>query len=181
MGSSADDLALCNTCWVQNLSASSTGPSGPPDNSDILAFQLATRDLVDLATRSVDAVAPGVSLPQMRLMFALSDSGPTPSSTLARRVGVSPSSVTRMVDRLVRAGLVDRRENPGNRSMVTLTLTDAGGQLVCRVLAWRHAEWERLLSTLDPDDRRVAARVLGAIHEAVADLPASVQRGGLPL
>ncbi|HET9126516.1 MAG TPA: MarR family transcriptional regulator [Propionibacteriaceae bacterium] len=166
---------------MQDLIETSTGPSGPSGNSDILAFQLATRDLVDLATRSVDAAAPGVSLPQMRLMFALSDSGPIPSSTLARSVGVSPSSVTRMVDRLVRAGLVDRRENTGNRSMVTLTLTDAGGELVCRVLAWRHAEWERLLSTIPPDDRQVAARVLGAIHEAVAGLPASVQRGGLPL
>lgn len=160
-----------------NPPGDATGASG----EHVLAFQLATRDLVGLATRSVDAVAPNVSLAQMRLMFALSDSGPVPSSTLARTLGVSPSSVTRMIDRLVRAGLVDRAANAGNRSMVTLSLTDAGGQLVCEVLSWRHAEWERLLAGVSAEDRAVAARVLGAIHDAVAGLPASPQNGGLPL
>lgn len=166
---------------MQEILDSSAGPRARAAAPDVVAFQMATRDLVDLAIRSVDAVAPSVSLPQMRLMLALSDAGPTPSSSLARTLGVSPSSVTRMIDRLVRAGLVDRSGNPENRSMVTLTLTDAGGQIVCKVLAWRHAEWERLLAEVKADDRAVAARVLSAIHDAVASMPASSQTGRLPL
>ena len=165
---------------MQGIANSSCGRPDSPA-SDVLAFQMATRDLVDLAIRSVDAVAPSVSLPQMRLMLALSDSGPTPSSGLARTLGVAPSSVTRMIDRLVRAGLVDRRANPDNRAMVTLALTDSGGELVCRVQAWRHAEWSRLLSTIGAEERRVAAGVLRAIHESVATTLESAQTGGLPL
>ncbi len=155
--------------------------SGATRDADIAAFQAATRDLIDLAIRSVDAVAPGVSLRQMRLMMALFDAGPMPLTHLARTLGVAPSSVSRMIDRLVRAGLVDRSGNPANRAMVTLTLTDPGRETVRQVVAWRHAEWERLLSPISPDDLRAAARALGALHDGVAGTSASGQSGGLPL
>ncbi len=141
----------------------------------MLAFQIATRAFVDLVIRSVESVTPGVSLALMRQMLALSDSGPTPSGSLARTLGVSLSSGTRMIDRLERPGLVERGTSPQSRSLVTLSLTEAGAETACRVLTWRYAEWQRLLAPLDPEDRRTASRVLTAVHEAVADSSAESQ------
>jgi DNA-binding MarR family transcriptional regulator len=49
----------------------------------------------------------------------------------------TPSTVTRLADRLVAAGHVMRGSDPGNRAVVTLELTDSGRNLVARVVSWR--------------------------------------------
>ena len=48
------------------------------------------------------------------------------SSELAELVQLSPSRVSRVVDRLVRRGLVERRTSETNRRAVELRLTDTG-------------------------------------------------------
>jgi DNA-binding MarR family transcriptional regulator len=159
-----------------------SGASGTaPTDEEITAFQVATRDLIDVAVRSVEVVAPGVSLPQFRLMLVLDDLGVTPSTKLARELAVSPSSVTRMVDRLVASGHVTRERDAEKRSIVALTLSRRGAETVREVLAWRHVELARILHSLDPADRAVTVRGLTAFHHAAASRPEHPHLGWLPL
>jgi DNA-binding MarR family transcriptional regulator len=53
-------------------------------------------------------------------------------SDLADRVMLSPSGLTRLVDRLVRSGSVERQRDPDDGRAVRATLTTAGARLVAR-------------------------------------------------
>ncbi|GAB3448317.1 MarR family winged helix-turn-helix transcriptional regulator [Phycicoccus ginsengisoli] len=130
------------------------------------ALQQVTRDLLGLAVRSVDEVGE-VSLPQMRLLFALRDEGQTSCTHLAQMLGVSGSSVTRLADRLVASGHVTRAGDPQSRSRVLLALTDHGAEVIDAVLAWRSRELSRALRSLDAPALAALTEALTVLHGAV--------------
>jgi DNA-binding MarR family transcriptional regulator len=129
-------------------------------------LQAATRMLVGVALRSLDLLNGAVSLPQFRVLAVLAHLGPARSGRVARALGLEPSTVTRLADRLVAAGHITRGSDPGNRSVVMLTLTADGQDKVAQVEAWRRVELSRLLGQLAPDDRVAAARALNLLVEA---------------
>ena len=130
------------------------------------ALQQVTRDLLGLAVRSVDEVGE-VSLPQMRLLFALRDEGQSSCTHLAQVLGVSGSSVTRLADRLVVSGHVTRAGDPGSRSRVLLALTDHGTEVIEAVLAWRSRELNRALHSLDGGALSSLTDSLTVLHHAL--------------
>lgn len=71
--------------------------------------------------RGAELTAPQVKA--LRLLHAGSCSTP---AALARQLGLTPSTVTGIVDRLERGGLVERQRVEGDRRMVTIALTPAG-------------------------------------------------------
>lgn len=79
---------------------------------------------VEMALTSLD-----LSLPQYRVLALLGE-GSTASSVLARRLAVSPPSVTAVVDGLVARGLVERRSDPEDRRRLTLLLTRDGAKVL---------------------------------------------------
>lgn len=141
-----------------------------PSEHEINAFQAATRDLIGVALRSLDGVTDEVSLPQLRLLLALHDTGRCPSSHVARTLGLGSSSVTRLADRLTASGHVRRGTDPAHRSVVTLELTARGKRLVNDVLTRRHAEFRRVLARIPPALRASTADGLIALHEALGDV-----------
>ena len=71
---------------------------------------------------------------------------------LRRVVGLTPSGAVRLVDRLVDAGLVDRRGGSDGRS-VALVLTPKGTAAAQRVLAARASALDGLLGELSDGER----------------------------
>ena len=134
---------------------------------ELLAFEKATRDLVGLALRSVQDLE--VSLPQYRLLLLLDDLGTASSTQCADALGVAGSSVTRLADRLDASGHLMRGDDPDNRSIVTLELTDAGRRLVREVTSRRRRELGRALDRLEPGKRAACAAVLAQLHNHLAD------------
>lgn len=153
----------------------------PPTDAEVTAFQVATRDLIDIAIRGVELIAPDLTVPRFRLMLALAEYGPVSSVGLATTLEVAPSSVTRMVDRLVESGHVKRTPDPVRRSVVSLSLSPLGARTVTEVLRWRHAELARILGQITPEDRAAAARALSALHGIVDRFPEHSHLGWLPL
>lgn len=141
-----------------------TGSAGPaPDGLE--ALQAATRVLTGVALRSLDVLDGAVTLPQFRMLAVLADLGPARSARVARALGLEPSTVTRLADRLVAAGHVARGSEPGHRGVVTLELADTGQRLVDRVVAWRQQELAHMLERLPPAGR---AQVTAALRQLVA-------------
>jgi DNA-binding MarR family transcriptional regulator len=134
---------------------------------ELVAFELATRDLVGVALRSVEQVE--VSLPQFRLLLVLQESGRSTSTECAKSLGVVGSSVTRLADRLHTSGHLVRGADPDNRSVVTLELTGQGRKLVRQVTARRRRELSRVLDHIDPSERAICAAVLRTLHERLSD------------
>lgn len=155
--------------------------AGPAKTSagELVSFEVATRDLVGLALRSVERQS--VSLSQFRLLLVLQERGRSSSTQCAQALGVVGSSVTRLADRLHASGHLVRGVDPGNRSVVTLELTDAGRQVVRQVTAQRRRELRRVLDLLDPAERARCAAVLDRLHEILSEGGAEDQYGRLPL
>jgi long-chain acyl-CoA synthetase len=90
----------------------------------------AARAVARLAKQVEVALAPlDLSLPQYRVLALLAD-GSTAASVLARKLAVSPPSVTAVVDGLVARHLVARRGDPEDRRRLTLLLTRDGKRLL---------------------------------------------------
>jgi DNA-binding MarR family transcriptional regulator len=61
-----------------------------------------------------------------QLLAAISASEPATLNQVAKEVGRGAPAVSRSVDSLVRAGLVERMQDPNNRRRLALRVTDAG-------------------------------------------------------
>jgi DNA-binding MarR family transcriptional regulator len=64
------------------------------------------------------------------VLLAFARTGELPLKTMGERLMVHPTSVTNIVDRLVTAGLVERRPNPADGRGVLAALTPPGRELV---------------------------------------------------
>src|SRR5437899_11024216 len=82
------------------------------------------------------AEVPGERIERARrkLLSAIASSEPATLNDVAKVVGRGAPAVSRSVDSLVRAGLVERTQDPNNRRRLALRLTQSGrDQLAARM------------------------------------------------
>jgi DNA-binding MarR family transcriptional regulator len=145
-------------------------PRLAPGTAEVL--QAATRMLTGVALQSLDALDAldaAVTLPQFRLLSVLADLGTTPTGQAARTLGLDPSTVTRLADRMVAAGHVARGADARHRSVVTLTLTNSGRDLVAAASAWRRQELARIMARLAPPEQEAVTAALSLLLRAAGD------------
>ena len=130
------------------------------------AVLTASRVLVAVSARSLAEVEDRVTLPQFRMLVVLSSRGATKLVALADLLGVAPSTAMRMVDRLIAAGLADRKTNPDNRRETLLQLTDEGRHTVEDVTARRRQEITSIVQRLAPQQRTALIDALADFNEA---------------
>jgi DNA-binding MarR family transcriptional regulator len=70
--------------------------------------------------------ADRAELAQRKLMIAIAANQPATLGQVAKAVGRGAPAVSRSVDSLVRAGLVERTQDPDNRRRLALRLSEAG-------------------------------------------------------
>ena len=87
----------------------------------------------------------GVDVVEAWFLLALLESGEERTTSLARRLGMTFSTMTQLVDRLERAGWVLRRHDPLDRRAVLLHLSARGRRLALQ-LSRNLAALERRLS-----------------------------------
>jgi DNA-binding MarR family transcriptional regulator len=138
-----------------DLSLAGANPRERREQTDrfVTALLAASRALVGVSVRSLSELHDTVTLPQFRTLVVLESHGVTNLNRLARVLDVNASSAVRMIDRLLAAGLVTRRENPDNRRQVLLEVTPTGADIVRRVIARRRREITRIVMAI-PDTLR---------------------------
>jgi DNA-binding MarR family transcriptional regulator len=129
----------------------------------------ASRALVGVVARSLAPVLDQVSLAQFRVLMLLAEHGPTRSGQLAEYLGVHPSTFTRMADRLVAGGWVERQEALGNRREVHVALTAVGAQLVSEVVERRREALEEILDPLSSAQCEAIRTGLETLAEAAGE------------
>lgn len=110
-----------------------------------------------------------LSAPQVHTLLALGHEGPLPMGDLARRVAITEKTVTGMVDRLQRDGLVERRRDEADRRVIRVALTARGEALARRLDAEVLQAITRLLARLDAADRRDLFRIIEKLTESLED------------
>lgn len=89
---------------------------------------------------------------------------------LYRRLSLSSGAMTNRLDRLERAGYIQRHPDPNDRRAITASLTEQGKDLVERVAPLHLAREREMLSTLPPRDQQtlldLLTRLLGAVEHS---------------
>ena len=70
-----------------------------------------------------------------KMLSAIANKEPATLNEVAKAVGRGAPAVSRSVDALVRAGLVERTQDPNNRRRLALKLTQAGREQMTRRIA----------------------------------------------
>ena len=99
---------------------------------------------------------------------------------LGDRLVVRPASVTGVVDRLQRMGLVDRAASAADHRAKIVSLTESGRDLVARVLQHHPAQMRRVLDGLNDPEQTQLQRLLDRLSshlETLAEAPADGEDG----
>jgi len=135
------------------------------------AVLTASRALVAMAARSLADAGEDVTLTQYRSLVVLASRGPQGVASLAEAVAVTPPTASRLVDRLIRKGLVTRRTDRQDRRQVRIVLTEAGRALVNLVTERRRQEIAALLTSIPLDVQQSMATGLRQLAEAAGEVP----------
>lgn len=146
---------------VRPVSGAVSGRDAGVEDEQLDAVMDAARVLVAVVAASVLEVEDRASLPQLRVLTLMAAHGSLTLGAVAAALGVHPSNATRMCDRLVAAGYVDRQDDPQDRRQLRLTLTDPGRELVESVMSHRRTAVGRVLAELSHQDRVRLAKSLG--------------------
>jgi MarR family transcriptional regulator, lower aerobic nicotinate degradation pathway regulator len=106
-----------------------------------------------------------LSIVQMRLLGVLRDRQPT-MNALGRHLGLDKSSISGLVDRAERRGLVSRTVSPSDRRAFHVSITDAGRLLAAQVAATFAERIETLAAPLSDPDRRLLSQLATQIVAA---------------
>lgn len=101
-----------------------------------------------------------LSLSQVNSLMRLYHHGPGPVNDLADHLGVTMAAVSQLLDPLIAADLIQRSEDPNDRRVKLISLTDSGKLKVEKSMATRHA-WLSELSRVFSDSEK--AQLLPAI------------------
>ena len=96
--------------------------------------------------------ATGLSPMEVHAVRALEPAIAVPTVTLAQAIHCEPSNITSVIDRLVRAGLAERRTSDSDRRMRLVALTDAGARVRDDIEA-RLARPPAAIARLTPQDQ----------------------------
>jgi len=149
------------------------GPDTPTtaEGSVLDAVVTASRALVAMAARSLADAGEEVTLTQYRSLVVLASRGPQGIAELADTVAVTAPTASRLVDRLVRKGLVRRRTDRSDRRHVRIALTLAGRELVDLVTERRRHEMASLLASIPPETLEPMATGLRHLAAAAGEVP----------
>ena len=102
----------------------------------------------------------GLCLSDFGVLEALLHKGPLPVNTIGGLIRLTSGSITAAVDRLESKGLVERRNDPGDRRARVVHLTAAGRKLISSAFEDHEAAMERATSGLTASERGEAAALL---------------------
>ncbi|MCM8745047.1 MarR family transcriptional regulator [Thermomicrobium sp. CFH 73360] len=107
-----------------------------------------------------------LSMAQLKVLFALSCSGPLTVSEVAERLSITSPTASHLIDRLVHLGLVRRREDERDRRRTVVELTASGEDFLRQLRQGNEQYWRDLLNQLDFVDLRALLQGVRALAEA---------------
>jgi DNA-binding MarR family transcriptional regulator len=108
-----------------------------------------------------------VGLTELRALGHLEDRGALSPKQLAEALDLTTGTVTALLDRLERAGLVTRSAHPRDRRMLQVELTAAGAQKMSAVMAGFHERVAAACATLPPESITAAIQLLQAVRAEI--------------
>ncbi|MEO8888962.1 MAG: MarR family transcriptional regulator [Jatrophihabitantaceae bacterium] len=158
-----------------DVAADVTDPAADPG---VVPAMLALRRLITSGEQFRHAVAAhfGMGLSETVAMSHLSIAGPMSPRELATRVGLTPSTVTSLLDRLEAAGLALRVPHPSDRRKSVVSLTDEGRDMLVSTQRWLRAALSVLSADRLPETAAVLEDLSAALDIQAVDIRSETAR-----
>jgi DNA-binding MarR family transcriptional regulator len=151
---------------TQNPDAELSGGQPPPLMAGRLGYLLKHAQLrfFELGT---SALAPfGINGREVAVLHAIDGPDPLAQGEVARRMGIDRTSMVALIDELQEKGLVQRRQDPGDRRRNVVELTGAGRDTLQHATQAEEAAERLFLGPLPGDQaelfKQALPRLLGA-------------------
>lgn len=131
------------------------------------------QDLLELLLRRfalaerADMACCGMTVAQAATLGMLARHGGMRAGTLSVRLGISPSTLSRNLNRLEQRGLILRRPDPADRRVTEVRLSDDGRAAASQVEAQEQAFMVQVMDVLSERESRAAVEGLEALLRAV--------------
>src|SRR3954453_20863445 len=133
-----------------------------------LVFMKAFQALLPHAAASIKRTELGDS--DFRVLEVLLNKGPLPVNTIGPKVWLTAGSISIAVDRLVKKGLVSRKDHPHDRRVRRVELTPKGRTLITRGFGEHAAAMEDVSGVLSKNERLALLRLLRKLGKHAAEI-----------
>ena len=146
-------------------------PAVPPlgDALEFLRLIWAVHHGLEKASKRLD-VDVGITGPQRLVLRIVGRFPGLPAGQLAQILHVHPSTLTGVLKRLERRGLIERRPDPRDARRASLGLTARGRRLDVAAAGTVEAAVDQTLRAAGAEDVRAAARVLRTLADTLGHL-----------
>jgi DNA-binding MarR family transcriptional regulator len=114
--------------------------------------------------RELRTQIPELSAPRAAVILQLGRGGGASQTRLARLLGLSQMTVSRLLDGLERRGWIHREPMPADRRAWAVRLTDDGKRVLAGIHAARLAFVDRICAALDEERRTILVSTLAALE-----------------
>jgi DNA-binding MarR family transcriptional regulator len=126
-----------------------------------------------VASSSSERATMELNIRQRLVLQCLGLEGEQPIAAIGQRLGLSPSTMTGLVDRLEEQGYVKRRPHASDRRVTVLVLSRKGSTAYSRETDWYRSLVDEILGSLGEDAKQVVLRALGALHSSKSETSAT--------
>jgi DNA-binding MarR family transcriptional regulator len=122
-------------------------------------FRMSMRDMMGFIHQT------GISMGQITVLLHLYYKGPSEVLAFAGTMQLSAAGASQMIERMVQQGWVVRQENPADRRVRLVHLTNEGRKLVEESIVARREWLDQLSAALQPEQREQIGVVLTLLTE----------------
>ena len=140
-----------------------------------LVLWKAARAMEAQALRSI--AGTGLCASDFGILEALLHKGPLPVNTLGRKLLLASGSITLAVDRLARRGYVERRDDPHDRRVRLVSLTDQGRAVIEPAFSRHAADLEAAAAVLTTGERATLVALLRKLGKRAEQLTDAAEPG----
>jgi DNA-binding MarR family transcriptional regulator len=153
-----------------------------PDRAAIERVVAAYESLMHrlMATHAPEVSALDLTMSQTKTVYVVMAAGSLRMSQLAARLGVSSSTATGQVDRLVELGLLQRRDDPADRRQVIVAATPEATASLEHLRELNTRRMRDLLMKVPAADLATVEGAIGALSKAIdAEIATAAANGDL--
>ena len=112
----------------------------------------------------------GLSMGQFGAMLHINHKGACGVSDIGSDLGITNSAASQMLDRLVQLKLITRSEDPNDRRVKQIVLTEQGREILLESNRAYQKWLVELAQSMDPDEKEQVGSALGALIEKARQL-----------
>jgi DNA-binding MarR family transcriptional regulator len=159
------------------MAAPNNDAGRPALDRALMAFEVLQQRL--MAVHAAEFTTLDITMAQAKLLYVVAV-GELSVSEIAQRLGVTVSTASGAVDRLVELGLLARSDDPNNRRQVRVSVTGLGMETLEQIRELSTRQLRSLFEQVGDDDLDIISRAIHIMADAVSASVASTTSAGVP-